>query len=397
MSDSLTGYIEGLLRQGYTAEQIKSSLRQNNYPESAINAAFASISSGREAPSRPVPTSTSSQLTSYLNTYLAQGYQVEQLRPYLIQQGYKAKDVDAAIAAATGQTVRHEHHIAGSTILKVALLILLVASVTFAIFFVKDLSTHVAPSPSEGSRLLDIDLSPSPSTAKAGETITVSLLLTNMGTATKYDVHVEVQLIDTYGTPLVSAEDTWAIATTLERSIKLRVPKDLSPGTYQLKAIADYNSDSPAVASTQYEVLGEEAKTPTAEQNKTSEQKETQEKQKFVIIKTEERENAVDKAIAATNSGNGAEAERICLDITNQAKRDGCLSTIVLSDQDPNHCDKITNSEERDTCYMPFILGGKYEYCEKLVSEKRKGICEDLQHLSKYTPTTGPDINEYTS
>ena len=172
--DSLVEYIGELLRQGYTEDQVIQTLREKGYPESLIESSFSILNQGASTeaiPGTATPSSAADQLASYLRVYLAQGYDLEQLKQSLVQQGYKAKDVEAAANAATG-TVRHEHHVSGATIFKLAFLVLFIAGIVYGVMFLRGTLNTETPI-TEGTQLLDVTLSLDAAAVKAGATTTI--------------------------------------------------------------------------------------------------------------------------------------------------------------------------------------------------------------------------------
>ena len=395
---SLAEYIGDLLRQGYPEARIRTTLLQSGYPQSMIDATFAALrQGGTTGPAPHVTPSTGDPLLSYIRTYLAQGYQVEQLRPFLLQQGYPAAQVDAALAATGQQTVRHEVHLPAVTVLKVAALLILVAGIIFGFILLRGAGPGTQ-SPVTGSRLLDARLSLDESTVAPGDKVTVIADLTNMGSSGKYDVTLEYQLLDADGVAVWSSDQkTKAISTSLSDTEQLTVPADTADGSYTVKVTATYGAAAPATAPAALTVQQPQPATPNQTQPVTPTN--TTQLTPIVIVTSNEQDTAVDDATAAAKNGDSARAEALCIAIPNQARHDNCLSLIVLSDQHASHCDAITSQEARETCYMPFIMEGRYELCAKLQTQERKDLCENLKHLSSLNATAAqqPGIGQFAT
>jgi len=402
---SLAEYIDGLLRQGYQEAQIRQALAQRGYPQSMIDASFAALQSGAATGQatglgtggRPQP-SVREQLAAYLRTYLAQGYQAEQLRPFLLQQGYPKRDVDAALAATTGQhVVRHEVHLPMATILKVFLVLLVLGGAFYG--FSHLFGGNGAPSSGNGgTKLLDVTLTLDSVSAKPGDKVRAEASATNLGSASKYDVTLEYQLLDEYGSVAWSEEKTKAIATSMTDSQSVPIPVEAS-GKYTVKVIATYGGSSPATASQQLSIqaLGSSGTTVNKTGNDENGTPTESTLTEIIVVSGEDQESVTDQAIAAARTGDSTKAEAICKGIENQARRDSCLGTIVLTDKKASHCDEISGVEERETCLMPFIMEGDYSLCPKLVTQERKDLCANLKHLSglQSMPTEQPDINDF--
>ncbi len=405
MSDqSLAAYVDGLLRQGYAEAEIRAALAQRGYPQSLIDAAFRARAPGRSpkaTASSPARSSSAppsgNPLVSYLRTYLAQGYRVEQLKPLLLRQGYAARDVDAALAEATGErVVRHELRIPTATILAV---LLLVAAVAGAFVAFSALHRPVAPQPATqpGSPLLDVKLGLDAATAAPGGTVRATASLTNMGTASRYDVTLTFRLVDGDGVVIAQGEETRALATTMDVAHDLAVPQGLADGAYTVRVVAAYGDGARATASA---ALAVRAQQPAQPPEEPSQNASLPTQPRYVVLNAEQQPDAQAEAVAAAKRGESAQAESLCTAIENQARRDACLGTIVLSDQQPSHCAAIVSDEERDTCYMPFVLQGDYALCAKLTSPDRQDLCANLQRLGASQAAQSaqqPSIDDYAT
>ncbi len=409
---SLAEYVENLLRQGYSERQIRQYLAQNKYPQSLIDAVFFSLggnagdaypgsatdaAGGTGGGARGAATSgtggvSSAQnsvaiLAAYLTTYLNQGYQVEQLRPFLLQQGHAPGDVDAAIAQATGQPViRHEVHVPGATILKLALLFLLLGGVVYGVMLLKGGGGVTEHRPGE-HRLLDVTMTLERSSLLVGETARVEVTATNLGDKGTYDVELTYALLDVYGAPAWSEIKTKAVSTSFTDTARIPL-RGLRPGSYDVKVTARYGGEAPATASKRLTV-GEKREEPEDEEPEdgdddgSSVEPPVRPPVDIIILPPDEQESATEQALAAAKRGDAAAAEGFCRGISNQARRDACLGLIILTTRQASQCDAITGLEERETCLMPFIIEGEYALCAKLVSKERKDLCANLERLSK--------------
>jgi hypothetical protein len=420
VSQSLAEYIGNLLLQGYSEAQVRGALAQRGYPQSMVDAAFKALDQqamapvsatspfssttphgvSQQGPAAPPPEAVAA-LVPYLRTYLTQGYQAEQLRPYLIEQGYKERDVDAAISAVTGQTVRHEVHLPGATVVKIAVLII-VAGLVFSFFYFRNATVVPMPggSGTTPERLLDVKMTLQSSSFAPGDTVIAQTDVTNMGAGT-YDVELTYQFYDAEGSLLSTKRETRAISTSLSVAEQFDVPEDAPDGEYQIRVSASYGGEKTAIATRSFGVRAESEQTPPDTETTTPPDDGTIHTP-IIIVTGDELDQAVEDATAAARRGDSAGAQRLCMAIENQARRDSCLGTIVLIDRQASHCDAITSSEERDTCFMPFVLDGEYALCAKLTSAERKQLCENLKHLSglsQNTPSTntGPALDEYAS
>ncbi len=453
MGQSLAEYVAGLLSQGYHEQQVREFLLQNGYPQSMIDSAFrelsgvqnagfsqpttaqsaaSSSSAGFSTPSSEYSTqgSASNQsaafgtqsspavaaLVAYLRTYLAQGYQVEQLRPYLVQQGYAASDVDAAIAQVTGAPViKHEVHLPTGTILKIAFVLLVIAGIVFGLSFLKGMGGGNGGGGgnigSGQSRLLDVVLELDAASVAPGEDVQATVTLTNKGGAGTYDAEVEFRLNDEYGDEMWSEKVTRAISTSMDVSKRVPVDDDLDDGQYEVEVVAWYSGEAPATATARFTVKTPSSGTPASSADGDDDARGYN--PPIIIIKDGGGEDVTKRALALAEKGDSSRAEQECLAEKNLARRDQCLNAIVMADHNPGHCAKVSDAEDRDTCLMPFILEGQYSLCDKLESPDRQKLCDNLKHLQQLESTMSqapsggssgsgddqppPDINDFST
>jgi len=390
-NESLAEYITEQLRQGYSEEQVRQSLLQNGYPRSMVDAAFVALRQDVTTKPRHAPSiASASPLASYIKTYLAQGYQPEQLRLSLLQQGYSAADVDGALDEVAGrQTVRHELHLPVATVLKVAVLLILIAGIIFGVSLLKGKMTTT---PGDGgSRLLDVRLSLDASAAAPGETVNAEADIINMGSAKRYDVTLTYELRDSDGVAVWSGGGkTKAVETSLADAERIVIPAETPDGQYQVVAVADYGTNK-ATASSPLTVQEQPA---TAQPEGNQQQMQTNGKQPPVVMMGgEEQQAAADEAAAAARRGDPAKAESLCTSIANQAARDACLDEVVLLDRQPSHCAAIASPTMRDNCYTRFIIERRYDLCPKVTGEEAKRLCADLQRIERLSNVSLPTSN----
>jgi hypothetical protein len=389
---SLTEYISNLLRQGYSEEQIRKYLAQNKYPASMIDGAFQALQGGMqgETPTRPPDQVT--QLTTYLQTYRAQGYQVEQLRPYLLQQGYKEKDVDQAITLVTGeQRIKHEVHFPAATVAKIAFLLIFGIAIYFAFsFFTGSDTTPVTPITSD-TRMMDVQMQLEKGNYRAGEKIIPQLEIQNKGTTTKYDVRLTYQLLDKRNRVIDEEGETRSLRESLQLSPQYTIP-DLEVGSYTFKVTAIATGADPAVALTSITIIEEEQEPeePIVDAPPTI----------IILEPGDDEKDVMSEAMQAAERGDENTAAGLCLGINTIVKRDECLSTIAATGQEANHCEPIANPDTRDSCYMAFIMNGDYSYCDQITNPLYQDTCDKLEHIRSLPPYDDepiPSINDYTN
>ena len=119
VNQQLIDYIKTEEAQGHTLQQLRNYLLQQGYKssdiEEAINYANAEThqnnnqSQDTQSTSNFKVTKINQQLIDYIKTEEAQGYTPQQLRSYLLQQGYKSSDIEEAINYANAETSQNNN------------------------------------------------------------------------------------------------------------------------------------------------------------------------------------------------------------------------------------------------------------------------------------------------
>lgn len=433
--ESLSVYVRRLLSQGYSREQISESLRKSGYPESLIDATFRALESGSGGDTfgtseayQPVNQQESTQqsgsfntnsfnrhservasLATYIKTYLQQGYQRDQLYSYLLHQNYSKREVDDAFSLASGKVI-HEVHVAGSTFVKLAVLILFIAGITTFLFLFLSTKGNVVLNTNESgggvgpvtiNHLLDLSLNLDESSYEPGAKMNAEIGATNMGTKQRFDVIFLWSVVGSDGTEILSGKETRALTDSISFNKRIFLPEDTHEGEFNMRVKAEYDGKE-AIASQLFNVeKSSSIQNNSSESNTSDSGGSSNGGGTIIIIKDEPPNKVMDEANNAAKSGDSVKAEKLCTSISNKVRRDQCLNLIVLSDNESSHCDAITSVSERESCYMLFIFNGKYTLCSKLTTQDNKNLCENLKHLHDLPASSSSggeekNINDFT-
>ncbi|RME31171.1 hypothetical protein D6789_03495, partial [Candidatus Woesearchaeota archaeon] len=120
VNQALMEYVERLIAQGYSHAQIRETLKKHGYPKSLVEECLKNVGKTTWTVGQP---SGIDPLDAYLQQYLSQGYNLAQLRTYLLSQGHSRREVDAAIRRVTGSTVTHAVHFPVATLIVLLLIV----------------------------------------------------------------------------------------------------------------------------------------------------------------------------------------------------------------------------------------------------------------------------------
>lgn len=183
-------------------------------------------------------------VAGYVKDMLQKGFDIPSIRNELQRYGYSNNEIDDAIKSSY---VRHELHLSKGTaaVVVFALISLIVAGSLF--YF----SPAKAP-----SKLLDLNLEPVSTTVAAGDEIVFIKELSNLGSAQRYDVVIEQEVIEPKTNRVVTQKiETRAIETFGSTQTKILIPPDTIPGDYILRAVVEYEKRK-AVATLPVKVIG---------------------------------------------------------------------------------------------------------------------------------------------
>lgn len=81
---------------------------------------------------------------------------------------------------------------------------------------------------------------------------------------------------------------------------------------------------------------------------------------------------------ATTNAKNIGDGILICSINRDPVYKNWCLTELADQQVEAEYCTLIGEAKQRDECYLAIIMQGEDQYCEKLVLEEHKRVCDLL-------------------
>ncbi|MGE0793158.1 MAG: hypothetical protein AB7V77_03205 [Candidatus Woesearchaeota archaeon] len=378
--NSLKEYIESTLAKGYGREQIVNYLLKNGYSQQTIDDAFKQINL----------VTKNNDLQNYVYTYLNQGYTPEQLYSFLLSKGYKKQELISVFKNVDNQyyngqmplEVIHKHDVSSGAVIKIGVALMLMFFIGTGFFFwVQNLN--------EGGlgKLLDVTIKDITENVNPSENLQFTVMVTNMGRPGNVDVYFNYILRTEYGQLIKKETDTRAFDTTLSYVKEVRIPGDLSSGTYEMEVLATYDrqtaghkfyfnvgnvsvvEDEPTPTPAATEVEPTPAPTPAPVVTKPAATE--------VVIKGESDEQLFSMAIDADDKSSSiGYCEKIKFDYLHRE----CLNQVALLYNDEGVCQYVEENN-RDMCYLGLIVDGKYALCSLVKDDVSVNICNQYESL----------------
>ncbi|MBI4453530.1 fibronectin type III domain-containing protein [Candidatus Woesearchaeota archaeon] len=272
VNETIVKFIREHISQGYTIEQIKDYLlkygfKSNNIDEAVdfvrqqpFDSKFGTGTAGSSGADNSL--NANPRLVKYVQENLAKGYNIDDIRSYLIQSGYDAGIIEQAIQSAQlsaaqsqySQQPKHVKHIVEihpRTIMHIFLLLIVIGGLVSGGYY---LFFKLPQSP----ELLDYTIQIDSSDIKPGEKLYFINKITNMGEKNRYDIFIEFKIInkDTLD-ELTSWSKTFAIDVVVDKPESVLIPKNTAAGRYILSGTVHYG-DTQNKASNSFKVLSTE-------------------------------------------------------------------------------------------------------------------------------------------
>ncbi|MBN2458932.1 hypothetical protein JXB28_01490 [Candidatus Woesearchaeota archaeon] len=385
------------------------------------------------------------QLLSYVQEQLAKGYKPESIKNTLVRQGYSPALVDGVIESVgrqgPGQSISPSSLSPEKAILPKMMIIIVVLGliITGAIILPDMLRPKEA--------LLDVVATPQKLVYYPGEQLAFTLEIINMGSEERFDIILNFRVLDSASSIIVERGKTTAISTSTSFHETIELPSNMKPGDYTLNVIANYGEGKLATSSFSFGVekaavvppkatcndktrnqdevgpdcggvcggywydgschstpKGEEAVVVASCNDRIMNQNEvgvdcggvcggywydgschSSQKEPTTTITVEPEPSfariMIDMSKLAKTSPEQAKMQ--CLDMEKVNERDICLKTVAQSSNKVQYCDLITDTVEKDNCYIPFFMAGDYTLCERLTDPQSKKSCETLREIQQ--------------
>jgi len=355
------------------------------------------------------------KIANYVKKSLKHGYDAASIRNVLLKSGYNFKEIDEAIHAAHS---KKEFPIVPLMIILGVVVVLVAVFVLLFVVLPKDVEIE---QPITSTKLLGLSLSKIKTTVRPGEEIGFYLDISNLGTATSYDIDLSYEIISIKdGSVALSVADEGIIGK-IEKKITVPDPIDLGNYILRVNMIYDGKELKDALPLKFYR----EAAVPTCTDNKQNQNEEgvdcggpcdacqivvscddgnqcTLDEVKGGkcyhttirpccgdgICDSDEDCNEDCGGLLDTNIWDridGAEdlaetdinaAVKECENIENRYYKDECYLKIAVASEDDKYCKNIQEERQKDNCYRDVAVEvGDSSSCEKIDSEARRDSC----------------------
>jgi len=328
-------------------------------------------------------------LVGYLRKQLQAGYDISILKNSLLKYGYSEQEINTAVRSVYNLTeVKHTIHFSKNTwgvmVGVVATIILIVGFILF--------NMDTTP------ELLDVRIISIDNQVDAGEDVSFSVELFNLGAKRTYDVELRYEVVDNQGNTIGVKEETVALQTKATTSSSVNIPKNLV-GNYLLRVVALYNGKT-ARASSSFIVneviecvpncLGKDCGLDGCGGscgNCRSGFDCVDDKCNQIIIEEEPPvvDDIVDddeislQDIKELSKNDFSRAMSKCDDFETVAGKDLCYLEISIEANNKDSCTEIISDIQRDQCYMNYALNNNdYSICDKITNDNLKESCELL-------------------
>ncbi|MFQ5474754.1 MAG: hypothetical protein ACE5DM_02860 [Candidatus Nanoarchaeia archaeon] len=406
---SLVDYIKKQLEQGLNLDQVKAQLKEQGYDPSEVDSS-AQYAFNLENNPQLAQNQRIEQLSVYVEQQLKAGYQVPQIKQYLINSGYPYYEVDSAINLIQ-KPKREEHHVLIAAI--VIIVLMGGAILTITMFNVKLFAEHQNLA---GKELLDIKVKKLTTAPVSGESLDFQLDVFNLGAERRYDIILDYKILNRNTKEEIAGQkETFAIETSTSRVFSIEIPPNAPTGKYVLEVDAAYDEVS-AKAGFIFDIYNAEAVkeiTPEIETNVTgpvpSKILEKLQEANVTIpgithapepeivgpattpAPTEPLPKADTEPFAGktkaekielikrTSVIDPARAVAECKTFKYKSQQRDCITEVAKFKEDMNLCQYIEESNGRDSCYMQmFIENPEQADCSK-VGETLQASCNMMK------------------
>jgi len=357
-------------------------------------------------------------LVKIIQSYQSQGYSSAQIAQGLQTAGWQQSDIDEAFnfIQPSRQSTRPWIFAASAAL---AFVVILIAAFLFI-------------SPSQPSQLLDVSVEPVKTEVSASSPIEFIVQLVNLGSASRFDVHIKSELVSVSSNEVVATKtETVAIETRNAVKSQLIVPADSKPGRYVVRVLVEYNQQS-ARASFSLVVISSDkpsAKPPVSQVTPSTPPDygdcqggcndydsctldrcvkgiclfdkispccgngicERGESETFCPEDCAEQRPTVaqsvqviiDKAFSASSSDPDS-GVRLCRTLSQLSDQSVCLSGVAKRSGQAEICGQIVQDKDKDGCYLDFALGrDRFDLCDQVQDRWLKSSCYSYANLKK--------------
>ncbi|MBI5072467.1 hypothetical protein HZA99_01475 [Candidatus Woesearchaeota archaeon] len=408
----LTNYIQQQLHAGFSLEVIRTALLQGGYSSQEVDGAIAYVKEATK--NAPLQQQTQFQqqeemLVNYVRQYLKQGYTLQQIETFLLQNRYPPFIVQKAIADAQSQqrkgfSLPHISLPSPKFLLIVFLIFLIIAALAGTAWFFLNTTTS-QEQPVDFSVTLDTD------TLAPGETLYINNDFINFPSPRQYPITLYYTINDK---ETLTRVDSWQLSFDISDRLKNEkhiILRTIAPAEYELDTKMSYGPTSKqtqayfTVSTNEKEIAAAEQHAET--QQAVSEQAaattgteeaqvptETTQPTETVVAATEKLATGEDdyvnyntaKELAVTD---GAGATQYCDLIVSATKKDECYWAVAKSSGDKSYCTTIVADNTRDACWIGFAFDkNDYTVCDEIANPFIKQSCQQLEKVNELKQQT---------
>ncbi len=382
---SLVAYMQQQLKNGYDMNTIRSFLLKNGYPPAEVAAAIQYLQAQQQRQTT-APTQQK-MLVSYIKQYLQQGYTLQQVQTTLLQRGYPPFIVQQAMNRALKKPFSIPFPmLSKKTLLVIFLSLLIILTIAAIAWLYVNIGLEEEPQ-------IDFSMSMDVDTLAPGDILYVTNDFIKFPEEREYPITIYYTISDKETlTREESWQLSFDRDEPLERNVKYGLTSTIAPGDYELSAKMNYGSISKqAYASFTISVEEEELEAAEIEavskEQAAKEFEEAKEIEEVEVVSersvpsAEDYENyAAAKSLASTDAIAAAE---YCIAISTASKKDDCYSAVGRTSGQKEYCEEIVSDPTRDSCYLGFAFNnGDYTVCDKITNPFSKQSCRQLEQTA---------------
>lgn len=364
-------------------------------------------------------------LAVFIQEQLQQGFSVQDIKQYLLQQGYNQQQIAVALQICAQQTRQQQNipqkgqpttqkriSFSPKAMLIILIITIIIAATAAGIFYFIELQQPSQETALKFSIFVDKEV------VAPGETLYFSQNFINLPEKRKEDFKIEYTIIDA----LLNKEvDKWQETITKEsipkKNMKRTISLSIAPGKYRIKATAFYNKAAfGAVEEFNVAVSTVEATCIDGKQNQREEDIDCGgpcnpcpvkllEEQATVREEIEDIEEVevstftsplplptgTDKELR--NKANNALTPDVgisfCKQISSNYEKNQCINEVAQKFEQSKICSEIQSEsadgkQKRDECYFNFIYTkSEFTLCEQLFNPYLVRSCNDLKQIEQ--------------
>lgn len=418
----LINYIQQELQKGFSPQQIQQNLLRNGYSQQQISEAYNTLLQTQQQ--QPVQQKEvkerAAQLVSFITAQLKQGYALQQVQQYLLQQGYAQQEIIQATNTAYNTQPQKQGRklptfkINSRGLFMWVIILCLGGIVTAAVWYLV---------PTTQETLLKITMSLDQKTVQPGQTMYFSTKISGLPEKRKENVEAVFSVADDMTKQNVDQwKEEYLPTEIIKTNMKYLVPSKIKPGKYSLSIEIKYG-ELKEEKNIPFSVIIETLEATCFDGKKNQNEEDIDCggvcKSCIIVQATEDVEdytfveapNAVSVTIPqttdiekelfnkATNALSAEEGISLCKQITLPYNKYMCIHDLAQKFNQVRMCSEIIQEDEtasstRDRCYYNFVVTqNDFTLCDKFTNPYLVQVCYNLKKIDEISKTSSSDIN----